>query len=211
MKILFIRHGESMGNIHKAKTNSPDYLNGLTQKGIEQIQDIAKCMDKKITAVYSSHYNRAVLSAETFVAAYGDDLKIRVDERLREVNYGIYGDDKNNPEMIEAVKRQIAGDYEVRFGRTGENKREIVTRFFKFLLDVFKNHKNSETIAVFSHGRAISIIEFEFNALNNIDAGHSHTANGSVKEIELTAERVEKLESFLQKLNAAEILRRERN
>ncbi len=203
MKILFMRHGESKSQAKLVQNTDPDSWNGLTELGIEQVKNAAENTPIKIDAVYSSPYNRAILTAQTFLDTRGDKHDITIDERLREIDYGFHGGDtKKHPEMIAVAMKQIAGDYEVRFGRTGENKREIVTRFFGFLCDVFETHNPDDVILAVSHGRAISIIDYEYGTVNGIEKEHAGTKNAQIKEIELTAESVEKLVKHIEKLNA---------
>ena len=184
MKILFIRHGESLANIGKASAYiDEDVKNKLTPNGLAQIQETAKSIDSKISAVYASPMRRTIESAKVFIDAGHQQTSLFVDDRLREINYGIYTDDRDNPEMAQIAARQIAGDYEIRFGG-GENKREILTRFFDFINDCYKQHRH-DSIVVFSHGRAISMVESEFCRINKIQKKHIHTDNGTLKELEV--------------------------
>ncbi len=209
MKVFFMRHGESKSQAKQISATDPDSLNGLTDTGFEQVRLAAQNAPEKIDAVYASPYNRTMLTAKTFLDTRNENTKIVIDERLREIDYGFHGsDDKKHPYMIEVATRQIAGDYEVRFGHTGENKREIITRFFSFLVDVFNNHNLDDVVLAVSHGRAISILNHEFGALNDIVTEHGGTKNASLKEIELNPERIEKIMSFMDNLNADEIKRR---
>ncbi|MDR0364823.1 MAG: histidine phosphatase family protein [Bacteroidales bacterium] len=208
MKILFIRHGESLANAKIVKASDPDYLNGLTLNGIEQIKVAANSVTANINAIYASPYNRTIITAQTFIETRGDKLEILADDRLREIDYGIHGDNKSHPEMVEVAKRQVAGDYEVRFGRTGENKREIITRLFGFMIDMFNTNKENEIIVAISHGRVISILDFEFGTVTGIQKEHASTTNAEIKEIELNADNVAKITEYLKRLNADEIERR---
>ena len=45
-----------------------------------------------------------------------------------------------------------------------------------------------DNIVVFSHGRAISMVEAEFCSINKIQKKHIHTDNGTVKELEVFRE-----------------------
>lgn len=209
MKVLFMRHGESKSQAKLVQNTDPDSWNGLTELGIEQVKNAAENNPIKIDAVYSSPYNRAILTAQTFLDVRGEKHNITIDERLREIDYGFHGGDtKKHPEMIEVAMKQIGGDYEVRFGRYGENKREIVTRFFGFLVDVFKSHNPDDVILAVSHGRAISIIDYEYATVNGVEKEHAGTKNAQIKEINLTVESVEKLVKYIEKLNSDEIKRR---
>ena len=128
MKIFFVRHGESLANLNLTSSSfSNDKNNKLTKLGKQQIRKTSETIGQKIGAVYSSPMYRTIESANEFLH---DNRKIffTVDDRLREIDYGIYTDDRDNPEMSKIAERQIAGDYEIRFGG-GENKREIIRHF----------------------------------------------------------------------------------
>ena len=209
MKVLFMRHGESKSQAKLVKNTDPDSWNTLTEQGIEQVANTAKNTTLKINAVYSSPHARTVLTANTFIDVHKDKQNIIIDERLREIDYGFHGGDtKNHPEMIEVATKQIAGDYDVRFGRTGENKREIVTRFFCFLIDTFNSHKSDDIVLAVTHGRAISIVIHELAAINNTEAEHGGIKNAQIKEIDLTQETVDRLVKHVEYLNSYEIKRR---
>lgn len=174
---------------------SEDVKNKLTPTGLAQIQKMAQNMDAKISAVYASPMRRTIESAKVFIGAGHPQTPLLIDDRLREIDYGIYTDDRDNPEMAKIAAQQIAGDYEIRFGG-GENKREILTRFFDFINDCYKQHQY-DNIVVFSHGRAISMVEAEFCRINKIQKKHIHTDNGTVKEIEVGQEGIERVVEHL--------------
>lgn len=208
MKILFVRHGESLANVKLVKASDPDFLNGLTENGLVQAQLAAQSVRDKITTVYASPYYRTMLTAQTFCNVHNKDLDILVDDRLREIDYGLFGDNKSHPEMIEVAQRQIAGDYEVRFGRIGENKRELITRLFGFLIDIFNKHDKDDVILAISHGRVISILDYEFGMVNGIQKEHESTKNAGIKEFILDDKTVQNLKTYFEKLNQEEIRRR---
>ena len=99
---------------------------------------------------------RAVKSAEILQSGLVSKPKIIIDGRPKEIDYGIYTDDRDNPKMQNIAKKQIAGDQEIRFGG-GENIREILERFLDFLVDTYKENQNDEII-ILSHGRLLSIV-----------------------------------------------------
>lgn len=192
MKIFFIRHGESLANVGKVSAAiDKDAKNKLTPTGLAQIQKTAQNIDAKISAVYASPMRRTIESAKAFISAGHPQTPLFIDDRLREIDYSIYTDDRDNPAMVQITAQQIAGDYEIRFGG-GENKREILTRFFDFINDCYKQHQH-DNIVVFSHGRAISMVEAEFCRVNKIQKKHIHTDNGTVKEIEVDKESIERV------------------
>lgn len=200
MKISFIRHGESRSNAKQILASAPDEHNGLTDKGIAQIQDAAKAITDTVTAVYASPYLRTALSANTFVDSRLEDLKVIIDKRLQEIDYGKHVDQKDHPDMEHVATLQIAGDYEIRFGETGENKREILTRFYRFLIDMLNMYPQDSHIVIFSHGRAISIIESSICHLKQIEKQRIHTDNGTIKELELNTNDIKLLEDDLKRI-----------
>lgn len=209
MKILFMRHGESKAQAKQIELNAPDSMNVLTDIGIEQVQITARDFIGNLDAVYASPYTRTQLTAQIFL----DALKIRkdiiIDERLREIDYGNHGDEVSRKEDLTAVAlKQIAGDYEIRFGRTGENKREIITRLFDFVIDTFNKHAPNETILAVSHGRAISIFEHEFVEINKMVCGTADlcaegggTKNARIKEFNVTAQHITNMMQRLKTIN----------
>jgi len=204
MKVLFMRHGESRHQAKQIELTAPDSENGLTNTGIKQVEDAARNFHDKISAVYVSPYNRTILTAQTFLNGIKMFLPINIDNRLREIDYGKFiTESKNTPEMITVATKQISGDYEIRFGDTGENKREIVTRFFEFLVDVFNKHNaTADSVLVVTHGRAISITISEFCMINNFPVINTGTKNAQIKGIELTPERIYNVIQHIKKINS---------
>ena len=131
---------------------SMDNQNGLSQKGENQIQAIIPAFQNcNIVRIFSSPMKRAVDSAKILQSGLINAPKIMIDDRLKEIDYGIYTDDRDNPEMQNIAKKQIAGDQEIRFGG-GESIREILERFLDFLVTTYKIRQNDEII-ILSHGR----------------------------------------------------------
>lgn len=199
MKILFIRHGESRSNAGEVKSSDNDEINHLTTRGQHQIAEVSAAFSGRVDYIFSSPLTRARESAAMFSIEHQPKEPIIVDDRLREINYGNGINDKSSPEMEHISKLQIAGDYDVRFGVTGENKREIVVRFFDFLLSLRELPINSSVVA-FSHGRAISITNHEVCDVLRIKPDSTHTDNGSIKVVDLTPSDFEKIERHLVKI-----------
>lgn len=204
MTISFIRHGESISNALAVFSSDKKALNGLTEKGVLQIQEIANTLEGSINFVYTSPFQRAIESAKIFIQNRPEKLSLSIDERVREINYGKHAGQKDSPEMAEVAKKQIAGDYEVRFGEDGENKREILTRLYAFLIDLIDKHESTDNIVVFSHGRLISILEGAINSINNNSGQHSSTNNAEVKQFVISPSEKSLLVKTLNKLTSAQ-------
>lgn len=202
MKIYLIRHGESLANLGFVSANfSLDYQNTLSEKGKNQIQKIIPVFqDHNIVRIFSSPMERAIDSAKILQSGLVNKPKIIIDNRLKEIDYGIFTDDRDNPEMQNITKKQIAGDQEIRFGG-GENIREILERFLGFLVDTYKENQNDEII-VFSHGRLLSIISKKIEDIYQKKIKKSKIENASIIEVELNNNEINLLKTYLNTLKS---------
>lgn len=197
MKIYLIRHGESLANLGLVSANfSMDNQNSLSKKGENQIQAIIPAFQNcNIVRIFSSPMKRAVKSAEILQSGLANKPKIIIDDRLKEIDYGIFTDDRDNPGMQNIAKRQIAGDQEIRFGG-GENIREILERFLDFLVDTYKENRNDEII-ILSHGRLLSIVSKKIEELCQKKIRKSRINNASIIEVELNNTEINLLKTYL--------------
>ncbi len=202
MKIYLIRHGESLANLGLVSADfSMDNQNSLSQKGENQIQAIIPAfLNCNIIRIFSSPMKRAVKSAEILKSGLVNKPKIMIDNRLKEIDYGIFTDDRDNPEMQNIAKKQIAGDQEIRFGG-GENIREILERFLGFLVDTYKENQNDEII-VFSHSRLLSIVSKKIGEICQKKIKKSQIDNASIIEVELNNTEINLLKTYLNTLKS---------
>ena len=202
MKLVLIRHGESLANLGLVSANfSMDNQNTLSKKGENQIQAIIPAFQNcNIVRIFSSPMKRAIKSAEILQSSLVNKPKIIIDNRLKEIDYGIYTDDRDNPEMQNIAKRQIAGDQEIRFGG-GENIREILERFLGFLIDTYKENQNDEII-ILSHGRLLSIVSKKIEELCQKEIKKSKIENASIIEVELNNTEINLLKTYLNTLKS---------
>lgn len=202
MKIYLIRHGESLANLGLVSADfSMDNQNTLSKKGEDQIRAIIPAFQNcNIVRIFSSPMKRAVESAEILQSDLVNKPKIIIDNHLKEIDYGIFTDDRNNPEMQNIAKKQIAGDQEIRFGG-GENIREILERFLDFLVDIYKENQNDEII-VFSHGRLLSIVSKKIEKLCQKEIKKSKIENASIIELELNNNEINLLKTYLNTLKS---------
>ena len=202
MKIYLIRHGESLANLGLVSADfSMDNQNDLSKKGENQIREIIPAFQNcNIVRIFSSPMKRAIDSAKILQSGLINAPKITIDNRLKEIDYGIYIDDRDNPEMQNIAKQQIAGDQEIRFGG-GENIREILERFLDFLVDIYKKNQNSE-IVIFSHGRLLSIVSKKIEELCQKKIKKSKIVNASIIEVELNNNEINILKTYLNTLKS---------
>ena len=202
MKIYLIRHGESLANLGLVSADfSMDNQNDLSKKGENQIREIIPVFQNcNIVRIFSSPMKRAIDSAKILQSGLINAPKITIDNRLKEIDYGIYIDDRDNPEMQNIAKKQIAGDQEIRFGG-GENIREILERFLDFLVDTYKENQNDEII-IFSHGRLLSIVSKKIEELCQKEIKKSKIENASIIELELNNNEINLLKTYLNTLKS---------
>lgn len=85
MRLVIIRHGESVGNREGIWQGQLDYP--LTDKGIEQASLLAEWLaDEQIDVLYSSDLVRAKHTAEIIASYHG--LQLQTTPLLREINLG---------------------------------------------------------------------------------------------------------------------------
>lgn len=193
MNLIFMRHGESMDNIKQILSSNNLACSFLTERGIEQVKTAVDKI-KKIDKVYYSPLIRTIQTA-CFFKKIHHDVEFVIDERIREINYGIYGDKKNNIDLDKVRELQKKGDFFVRFGKYGENKFEIYQRLISFLEDVKNDNFDNNNILIISHGSIISFLmkilgvksthlaKGEFQIVKNIDFSNINSIKISQHDI----------------------------
>ncbi len=87
MKLILIRHGESIGNLNRVIYGWTDYA--LTEKGEVQSEAVRQQLKQEtIAAIYSSPLKRTQYLAQLLAEDHG--LDVQTDERIREMNYGLF-------------------------------------------------------------------------------------------------------------------------
>ena len=158
MKIIFMRHGEATDNVKKVISDKEIYWSTLTHKGIEDVKNTMSALPDEIDKMYVSPLPRTIQTAHIVYDKY-PSLDVEMDNRIRESYHGKYSGQENNEDLDNVRKKQIAGDYFVRFGDYGENKWEIEWRLTNFLKDVKENNGADSAILIISHGSIISCMK----------------------------------------------------
>lgn len=158
MNLIFMRHGESTDNVKEILSDREIYWSTLTESGIETTLESIKSLPETIDKIYVSPFPRTIETAH-FVSEKYSKAAVIIEKRLHEINHGKYSGQKNNEDLDNTRKKQIAGDFFVRFGEYGENKYEIEERLCDFLKDVYKNNFSTNTIIIVSHGTITSYMK----------------------------------------------------
>ena len=210
-----VRHGESVGNVADAEAHEqgagrlqldvrdPDVP--LSETGCSQAQALGRWMadlpdEQRPTAVLSSPFTRALTTAQ--LAAEPLRLKVRIDERLRERDFGAFdgmtgaGIREEYPQ--EAERRDLLGKFYYR-PPGGESWADVALRIRSLLATEALRH-DGERLVCFSHQAVIMVFRYVLEELTeqqllDIDK-HEQVANTSVTRYELADGGVFRLVDF---------------
>ncbi len=155
MKVYFVRHGQSEGNLTKVHQ---DGKVKLSHKGLEQAKDVAKRFKNiKVDVILSSDYVRAFTTAGEIAKVTGHD--VIPTELLREIKKPteIEGKKHSDPDAI-SIRQQILENQhkpEWRFSDE-ENFFDVAGRAKHFLKELEK--RSEESVVCVAHGNIIGNI-----------------------------------------------------
>lgn len=163
-KYILLRHGETIYQAKKLSilySKKEQFTLSITENGKKRIKEVTKELkDKKIDLIYSSDYLRTKQTAE--IIAKGLGLKIKLDKRLRDKDFGIFSGRRNSEH------RKIYSSMKQRFRKRpkkGENWRDVRKRMADFIKQIDKKHKN-KTILIVSHQDPIGLLAGFLKGLN---------------------------------------------
>lgn len=156
MKIYIIRHGETDANKNGVLQGTSNWP--LNEYGIQLAEITGSNMKGiKFDACFSSPLDRARQTAEIVLKNSGNNVDIQFDDRIKELNMGIYEGKKIRPGELEVpiVKILLFKFNAFLCGRFkgGENVKEVCNRTQKFLKEL--STKNYENVLVSTHGCAV--------------------------------------------------------
>ena len=165
-----LRHGDSEKNKLDLVACFPEAKEyHLTAKGREQVKKAAKWLEtKKVDLIYASDLIRTRESAE--IIAKDLRLDVKLDKRLRELNYGTYNN-KTHTEFKKFFKDNT--NFEERFKHAppqGENWQQLVKRMLGLLAWLEERHEQ-KNILLISHGDPLWLLQWatECVAINALD------------------------------------------
>ncbi|HEY0447584.1 histidine phosphatase family protein [Actinophytocola sp.] len=162
MRIILLRHAESLGNIDElAYTRTPDHALPLTPRGEVQARKAGQSIRDLLTghaAAYVSPYVRAV---RTLALLDVNDLLDRTvpEPRLREQDWGNLQDPLE--QEVQKRKRHEFGHffYRLQHGESGADVDDRVASFLNELeLRIGKDPTHPSTVLVVSHGLAMRLL-----------------------------------------------------
>lgn len=160
MKVIFIRHGESVDEIKNefsGWTNRP-----LTERGIKLGQLITDELNKNITditKVYSSPLNRAM----SFAKIIGDKLNLQVEPLLYLMDRNSTGIlNGSSYDEIKAKYPEMLKRFENQEYVPGSERYEDFIERIQFLIDFLSNIEIEGTVLCVTHGYVISTLLEEY-------------------------------------------------
>lgn len=192
MNLIFLRHGEATDNVKELISDKEIYWSILTEKGKQIVKDSLSLLPNNIAKMYVSPFPRTIETAH-YVFEKKPTIEVVMENRIREIYYGKFSHQKNNEILDEIRKKQIAGDYLIKFGDYGENKLEIETRLCEFLSDIYNDNNKDSNIIIVSHGSIISYMK------RILKLKSSHIEKGQIEifnnvDFEKLFKHIEKLE-----------------
>ena len=140
IKIIYFVHGTTSDNEKCISSGWKDVE--LSELGIKQSKELKnQIKGKKFDAVFCSDLKRAVKSAEI---TWLGDVKIILDKRLRECNYGEFNG--KSSDIVEPMQEKCIDNP----FPDGESYEDVKTRVSDFLKDL-KNNYDGKSIAIVSH------------------------------------------------------------
>jgi 2,3-bisphosphoglycerate-dependent phosphoglycerate mutase len=138
MRLIIIRHGESLDNKRKVFQGQSD--SSLSNLGIAQAKKLAKRLkDEKIDEIYSSDLIRAKQTAEEILKYHKDSVLV-LDQRIRERHFGeLQGKPHSTITNWEDLPKSV------------ETERAMLGRVEEFFNDLYSKHKD-KTVLVVCHG-----------------------------------------------------------
>lgn len=162
--IYFVRHGQSLWNVENKICGATDIA--LTTLGHEQaIETGKKFLDQGIHAdeILYSPLIRAAETARHISEMTG--IPARVEERLREQNFGKYESTARDGIEFRAAKQQFACRYD-----GGESMLRLAQRIYN-LLDDIKAESGEKTYILVAHNGIARVIQSYFYEMTNEEYG----------------------------------------
>ncbi len=164
MKIIFVRHGESEGNVIHEINDNPARIVNLTERGRAQAAAAAeKLRAQRFSHAYASEFPRAQQTAEILLRHHSCPL--RIDARINERRSGMDG------LPVHAFNDQARMD-RLRFKPPrGESFLEQMARVRSFLDEIRACHPDGEVLAVSHQDPILAALALTSDEPERIAAG----------------------------------------
>lgn len=181
MKLILIRHTESIGNYEKKYIGWSE--SDLTDKGIDDIKKVEELIKSlEVDKIYSSPSKRTMLIANRLSLLLKTEVETKED--LRELNFGIF-ENKTYKELLDLYPIEIkkwSDDYVNYVIPKGENLFSMHKRVIRFINNLA--NKGDGTYIIVSHGGTIQSIITHILDLKIEDRWKFKINNGTLVELE---------------------------
>jgi len=155
-RYLILRHGYSLSNEREiAISTLPEKIEcPVTERGIEEVRKVAKILRKeKVDLIFSSDLLRTAQTAEIVSKELGIP-KINFDERLRDIQAGIYEgkESKEYHSFWKNLKERF-----IKAPPAGESYNDVKMRIYQFLKEIDKQYEG-KTILIVGHQRPLDML-----------------------------------------------------
>ncbi len=171
-----LRHGQAENNVLKVISDGDYPLTSLGKKEIERV--VEKIKKFKIDVIYSSPIKRCFQTAEIIANKIG--LKVLTDDRLREINAGIFNN-KDFSDYINQFKSVEERFYKRPKG--GESLEDVKNRVIDFVIETNRKYQN-KNILIVSHQDPLFVLEVGTYGIPVKDFWRINPmSNGEIREI----------------------------
>jgi len=187
-KYFLLRHGKTIHQIEKKDIiylyPDDDPPCSLLDEGIKQIQLVGEALEgKNIDLIFSSDILRAKQTAEIVAKLINYDLdKIVYDERLRDVDWGIFGG-KNKEEAWAYYDNDLMKKFELGVPQ-GESWNQCRSRMVEVLNEIENDFENKNVLIV-SHGDPLWLLEGYIKGKTNEELILEMSRNEDIKTGEI--------------------------
>jgi Fructose-2,6-bisphosphatase len=176
MKLYVTRHGETEWNREDRILGTTDIP--LNEKGIRQAESIAAELPQEIDLIIASPLMRAARTAG--IIAEKNEIELIYDNRLTEMNFGIYeGIDRSNA-TYQAEKRKFFSRYP-----EGESFLKVAQRVYNLLDEILEKYPD-RTILIVTHNGICRVINTYFSDVENEDFAAFSLKNCELKSYEVS-------------------------
>lgn len=156
--LYIIRHGESIANVHYAKSESPlpvtELGTDLSELGIKQAKRASQRLRHiRFDAIFSSDFTRAKRTAE--IIAREQKLRVILTKSIREQKLGRMEGKMTNAihERIKELQKGLTDKEKMRikFAKDMESEEEMLRRFIMFINKITKKYVG-KSILILTHG-----------------------------------------------------------
>lgn len=204
-RLVLVRHGESMGNVaasaaalaglDRLDLATRDADTPLSERGLAQAREVGTWLaglpaHEQPDVVWSSPYVRTRQTTQVILEAAGTDLRVHLDERLRDRELGVT-DRLTTDGMArllpdETARRALLGKFYYR-PPGGESWADVALRLRSVLADVDRREAGRRVLVV-THDAVIALVRYVLEDLTEEQlfdlVGHRGVRNASVSRFD---------------------------